>query len=619
MINTHKINQSRFFKGAFAFLYLLLSVALIIVWNTPATGYESSIYNSTPLILWISVIASFIFGVSYVIFSIGTDQLQKNHLWKIGLLLVVLSYTICLGLFIIRGYYMWCITGDPASHIGWIKETLTDGYAPGFLNYPLLHIFLSEIVQLTGLDLILLHKMVPLIYGLLCVLFMYTLGRALFTNQSVTILVGIISCCLPFGWYLNLTPNHLSNLLIPFAIFLIINFLKRKDWRWFYTLSVIIILYPVFHILPAIVLGLMLLTLCLSTKLPKLVQSFQLGRMNNIQLNSELFPGLFPFMILVIWIIFWISSFQVFGYTVRDIYTTIRLEEKDYSGLALLDQISYAQRYGYNVIEQFFKVYGAEVILLCLSLLTLFFFLKNITCRDKNQTLFFFYVPFSVILFLMPALFLFNLPFGPFRFMVYLSMLGTLFTAFFFFLLLIGDETKLNLILNKKYFPVPSVTLIIAVLFILNLLILYPSPYNLGTSYHTTKSEVKGMAYFYEHRDINVPIVGITAAVGRFSHALLTPIERYYHQLHLYSDERIVPWHFGYDNYYSLSSSYTCETDLIITQRDRVIYEEIFPDMASYRFTEQDFNRLKVDPGVQFIYSNGEFDLKRLSKKLVIF
>jgi hypothetical protein len=39
-----------------------------------------------------------------------------------------------------------------------------------------------------------------------------------------------------------------------------------------------------------------------------------------------------------------------------------------------------------------------------------------------------------------------------------------------------------------------------------------------------------------------------------------------------------------------------------------VFYTDIFPNMAQYRFTTQDFERLKVDPGVDSIYSNGEFD-----------
>jgi formate/nitrite transporter FocA (FNT family) len=154
MFSPSAIQRQRFQKVTLIFLFLLLSVALIITWNTPATGYESSIYRSTPLILWVSLIASVIVGIALVVVSIAKNELDRSSLWKIGFLLVFLCYTICLALFIIRGYYMWCMTGDPASHIGWIKETINTGHIAGGVIYPVIHIYLSlRSSFLTGLDL----------------------------------------------------------------------------------------------------------------------------------------------------------------------------------------------------------------------------------------------------------------------------------------------------------------------------------------------------------------------------------------------------------------------------------------------------------------------------------
>ena len=150
--------QERLWKGSLAFLFLLLSFALLITWNTAATGYESSIYRSTPLILWAGIVASVIAGTSIVVITITKKELKKHQLWKVGLLLICLSYTICLCLFIIRGYFMWCMSGDPASHIGWINEILFCGNIPSSLFYPITHIFLSEFYLISGLDLIFLHK-----------------------------------------------------------------------------------------------------------------------------------------------------------------------------------------------------------------------------------------------------------------------------------------------------------------------------------------------------------------------------------------------------------------------------------------------------------------------------
>ena len=53
--------------------------------------------------------------------------------------------------------------------------------------------------------------------------------------------------------------------------------------------------------------------------------------------------------------------------------------------------------------------------------------------------------------------------------------------------------------------------------------------------------------------------------------------------------------------------------DMIITQSDRQIYRDIFPDMAKLRFTEQDLEQLDYDPGISFLYSNGGFDLQKVT------
>jgi hypothetical protein len=161
------------------------------------------------------------------------------------------------------------------------------------------------------------------------------------------------------------------------------------------------------------------------------------------------------------------------------------------------------------------------------------------------------------------------------------------------------------------------VVMVISGLFMGGMLNLYPSPYNLGTSYHSTHAEVAGMEHVYDHRDVTTPLSGISVAPGRFAEALLAPEERTIQRLPRYlDDEDKAPWHFGYDMDSSISANYSRDTDLVIIPRDKVIYVDIFPDMAKHRFTNQDFERLKIDPGVDSIYSNGEFDFFKITAML---
>jgi hypothetical protein len=613
MFSPSAIQRQRFQKVVLIFLFLLLSVALIITWNTPATGYESSIYRSTPLILWVSLIASVVVGVALVVVSIAKNELDRSPLCKIGLLLVFLCYTICLALFIIRGYHMWCMTGDPASHIGWIKETLGMGHTPTSMIYPATHIWLSEIIYIADLDLVFLHKIVPLIFGLLCILFMYVFASALFSKPAEALLAGVISCSLAFGYYLNLTPNGLANLFLPFALFLVVRYLQQKAWPWAVALSAVILLYPVFHPVPTIFLGIVFLTLWIPPILPEVTKVLHARKIGDFSFNRLDLRLVLPFLILLIWFIFWISLFSMWDWTIKSMYQTICSEQEPSAMLDLVNQISYAQGYGYNVIEQVIRRLWAPIILFVLSVISLPLLWGNFSQGRHDERLFTFYGPLGVVALVMPALYLFNLAFGPLRLMFYVSMLGTVFAAYFFVYLLTGERRSSGL--QGFSLKTTFVILVIASLFLGGVLNLYPSPYNLTQSYQTTQSEVAGMAYIYEYRDTDIPLSGITIAPGRFAHALLTPEERAIQNLPMYLEDqdRIAPWHFGYDRYASISSVYNEETDLAITQRDKLIYVDYFPDMAQYRFTDQDFEQLAGDPGINFLYSNGGFGLWKVT------
>lgn len=608
MFSPSATHKQRFQKTILIFLFLFLSVALIIAWNTPATGYESSIYRSTPLILWVSLITSVIVGVVLVVVSIAKKELDQNFLWKIGLLLVLLCYTICLALFIIRGYYMWEIRGDPATHIGWIKETFNMGHTPAGDIYPVIHIFLSEIVFLTGLELVVLHKIVPIIFSVLFILYMYVFAKAIFSNASTALLVGIVSCSIfRTDFYLNLIPNGLSSLLLPLVLFIILKYLYQRRLAWAVLLSILVILYPIFHPVPTIFIGLVFLTLWIPRAVLEIIRYIRERKIPLPDLKCYKFELILPLLAMFIWSIFWIASFRVWDDTLRSVFQTIFSEDTQSEAMGLLGTISHAQGYGYSVIEIGLKIYGVVMLLFALSVLAVLLLLRDLRYDRYNKPLLSLLGPFGVLSIVVPVLFLFDLPFNAFRFLHPLMLLMSIFSAYALYTILTyNGET---LLLRETTFVVVFVIVVISGLFLGGLLNLYPSPYNLGMSYHTTHVEVVGMEHVFDYRDVTTPLTGFSIAPGRFADALLTPEERTVQRLPMYiKGGDSVPWHFGYDTHSSLSLVYGKEADLVITSRDKVFYTDLFPDMAQYRFTNQDFERLKVDPGIDSIYSNGEFD-----------
>ena len=158
MVHSTEIFAQRFQKSILIFLFLFLAIALILAWSAPATGYESSIYMSTPQVLWVALLLGEVAGISIVVLSLSKTQSSAENFWKYGLLLINLGYLVLLSIFILRGYYMVDISGDVGSHMGWINEILQTGYTSSSLFYPLLHIYTSEIVRVTTLSPIFLYK-----------------------------------------------------------------------------------------------------------------------------------------------------------------------------------------------------------------------------------------------------------------------------------------------------------------------------------------------------------------------------------------------------------------------------------------------------------------------------
>jgi len=607
MFNRGETYGQGFQKSILIILFLFLSVALVITWSVPSTGFESSIYNSTPLVLWIALISSVIVGISVVIQSASTFNFGRGNLWKYGFLLIFLCYAIGLSLFIVRGYYMWALTGDPSGHIGWSNDILQTGHIPKIIFYPITHIFLSEISLVTNLSPSFFYLIIPFFFGLLCVVFMFFFVRVLSSHQIEPVIAGILACTFTYGWYFILTPNGLANLLFPMVLFLMFKYLMSNKFSWAILLCISLILYPVFHPLPSIMLALILITLWIPHKVHDVWDAIREKNpkfLNTKRININV---LIPFLILTIWFIFWYSFYSIWGITITEVYQKIMAEGGPTQLTGVTHLVGYAQGYGYNVVEIFLKMYGNLLVFSILSIISFFLLWKKVSKGQKEGNIFSLYGPWAVLCIFVPALYYFNLPFGPLRFLFYLFILETVFVAYLIsYTIIKSRESK-----SRFLFWLTKVVLVVLVagLFLSGLINLYPSPYNMTISAQSTQSEVAGMVYFLEYRNITIPVSGFGTAVGRFADFLLTKEKRSEQHLPQYINAAdYPPWHFGYTQFPSIAYLYQNETYLIIQQKDKLRYIDYFPEMAKYRFTVGDFERLNSDSGANLLYSNGGFD-----------
>lgn len=603
-----KKNNEIFLKSLLILCFLLLILSLILAHNSPATGYESSIYKSTPIVIWIFVLFSITMGSSIVVLQIYQQKLQKSYLWKIGLILVYLCYTFVISLFIIRGYYGWSINGDAGSHLGHVYHTLSSGYLDSELFYPITHVFATQFSLILGLDMIFLHKLIPLIFGILYVPFMYLFNRHVLPKKSQVLIATLVSCTFLSGWYLNFMPNTLSNLLFPLVLYILL--IEGRGIAWEFLILIMAFLYPLFHPVPSIAFAIVIALLSISNKI--------LVRHYNIKYDLTFYSATYIkyslLLFLFVWSTTWMISFDIWQSTLVSVYSV--LAEGGPSQLyELTSQINYATMYGYSVTIEVLKRLGGALAYIFLTLACTSILLKRLSNNpndfQKLNRLSSLYGPFVFFGIFIPINYLVNLGFGPLRFLFYVILISTPFIGFY--LVVVMEKFKQR---NNNLLVPFIIILFIVGIFIHGISIIYPSSYVLDMSQHITKGEFCGMYWLLNNRDVDIQITGISVAPYRFVD-LLPPSEIKRQNIPLWSiPEYLKPPsnHFGYNNTNSmLSTYYKSDVYFVILSKDKSIYVDIFPEMAKIRLNLDDFERINTDMSVNKIYCDNELTVYRVN------
>lgn len=577
--------------------FLILGISLIITWMNPADKYEASIILSTPKIYWVSLLFSLFIGFFIVIkFNLSDEnRIYKNS----ALLLLFIAFASFLALWIIRGYYLWC-SGDPLTHLGWIQDTVLTGHTGENIIYPITHIYLAEICNILNINPIIPHKYVPLYFGILYLIFMYLFAKTIYSNKRMVI-IGLLVAIIPMGgWFLNLTPNHLSNLTLPLVLYILYQYISNRKYQWCILLIGACFFYPIFHPVPS--LALLLIIFALTPPFLILVERL-VNKYFKCSIRYDKKSSVIITIILLIWIITWVSSFYVWEHTIINIYTLLT-EGASTQLNTLLADVVYAQSHGYSVIEQFLKVYGGLIIYLVLTAFGCIMIWRKI---KQNKHDFFLYqniisliTPLVLIVGFMGLLYFTNIyAFGPGRLEVYAIMISTLIVGYVIFEYISKSKGFWRKILASSF---------LVFLFVIAGLKLYPSPYILNSNHQITKTEIDGMDLIL-HSKNEMPITSLSIAPGRYADALLTNDERSKIKFNwTVSEDLKIPFHFGYDNNNNLGDYYYDDLYMVLTYHDRILYKEVFPEIEHLRFTDEDFGEVENDNTITKFYANGGFD-----------
>jgi len=555
--------------------FVLIILAIIILMNSPVTGYELSIYMSLPF-AWIFLIVSIAGGIS-IITSQAFAKKESNY-WLLGFLILILSNFIVLSSSIFRGYYFYG-KEDSLAHLGWIKDILSTAHVPYINAYPISHILTSQISLVSGIRPLIIMSYVPIFFSILFMVSIYLLAGVTLPKKGQVLLASASSGVLFFSYYhVTFYPAAISTLLLPLVFYL---YFKSKLSIKFNILFIIfLILYPFFHPVTAVMLIFFLIAI-------ELVEVAYFKKRPNVR----------PILILSISFLFWISSNYMLGWGISNLITTTHKGYVSEHFEVAEHAIQHITKF--ELIEVFLKGYGDNLIYLILSAIAIYIIIRYRKQYENNNLR---------NLFMLIAVFMVS---GPLSLHIFLGsravavgrLLG-LNPVMLMCPILVGFA--LYELSDKKLMPKLKIPKILSIIFIIYLLTLtstisvlgvYHSPWIMQHSWQRTQMDVKGEEWFSAHYSptISTSPMGLHCPVGKF-----------------FAPD--VPEHFNYSYHETLGMSFAQDRYIQLTKRCKLANAN--PVLAKARmnphigwgFNEEDFKKVEQDPSVAKLYSNGEFD-----------
>lgn len=588
-----------------AFIFIVATL-LLIYRNSPATGYEISIYSSLPPAVWILLISAIAMGMGIIVIEAFTQKI--GNLWLLGFLVLFLANFTFLSLTNFRGYYAYT-TSDALAHLRMASEIASTGHFDVENYYPITHIIGGVLIQVIGVAPPIVVNYLPVIFTVMFMFSVYLLATVVGFARGQVLLAAAAGSILIFSFFHIATyPQALSLMAFPLAFFILFKVFSTPSPAHKILLIILLFLFPYFHLATEVVIVLCLLAGEAGKVLWRLRQ------------NEDPAPALSavgwlnpkPALITFAAFFMWFSSFALFDTVVGKFFLWIK------GNIALIPRtwelLPVAKLEPGERIALFFKMYGAQFILLLLTIIAIVMAFRHFRQRQKA----------SANLFILAVVLLI----GGLGYMLIflaagLTTIGRLLGAnSIMWALPVMAGLALYQLFSRPRIPrVVAIGAVIAILLfssILGIFGVYRSPWILQGGWQVTYQDRAGLVWYGNHANPDAAY----APLG-----FPWPYEFYWIE---------IPPHFGYEVYPTLGEAilyipaieklhpttreryYSQGANIILAQRFKVMAADptlrqkgmvMTPEIARPGFDEQDFPKLEQDPSVARLYSNGGFEV----------
>jgi len=578
--------------------FLLSLFSILIAYFNPAHGYELSLYDFTPPIVWISLILSIFGAISITVYILYRNLLKYYYFCFLGIFILLFDRIILLYIPYIRGYYSW--SGDNITHIGILKDILTFGHTPSNIIYPITHILLSELVYITGLPIKTIANHTTALFSAFYVVSIYLLATSsLVTKREQIFAVTSIACVFFNSYDIYIMPNGWSLLYLPVILFFYFKSLtKNHSLEYTILFFITLIMYPFFHPLSTVVLILILVIIGLVEYLISIFKN-----KNFLLVKKSSFP-LTPILLEIVIFLPWLLSFKQFNLNIKIMYRSIMTGSSPDVIASMSGTINKLSLTTLEFIELSIRLLGQQLIFLIFFLLSVILLMKYPN-NKKNTKYLTILLSITSFIGLMYASYLLNIIPGlqaieAARLQAYLVIFTPIFAGFVLSYIVNKEITihKLNL--------APTIcVIIILIASTLSIFNVYPSPHVMQPNPSITQMNMNCVEWFLNFRNPVINNVYIMSPVYRFAAAVLgaSESEKILGPNYL---ETNIPNHFSYTTVSNFGKSYIKDKFCMITIFDKTVYNSVWKVVG--RFNKDDFGKLENDFSVDKLYSNGEND-----------
>ncbi|AKB49256.1 hypothetical protein MSBRW_0003 (plasmid) [Methanosarcina barkeri str. Wiesmoor] len=550
--------------------FMLISYSLLLVARKPVMGYEISIYSSTPLIFWVSLLFSLINGMFLLLSSIST---RSSKQFNLGFFQIIFCNALLVFLPKLKNYMLIMGRGDNAHYVGYAMDVSIYGHIPEYNFYPYTSVLISQISQILNISALEVSKYIPSLFVIIYMLSIYCWAKSFKQDQNFITYSIIASIPLFFAWFFATIYHMLISTLILPLLFYTLN--KNSDFRYRILFIMLCLVLPFTH--PIISLVFLSYLTCMFFE--------------EILSNSK--PHKVSLRLIMIFLVtasIWYLAQYSLTKNAIEILDQIEnsLLMRSSGATTLTVATGYANKLGFLTAAKAFLIMAFdELMYYILSFFSIIFILKNSKKGFGSLKSVSFCFIFGSIFYVF--LFVSSRAHTPYRFI-------NLDANMIFTPLLLG---YLMVFLRKQYRIVLNLIVLLSV--ITTVASVYQSPIITYPNDHFTAYDISGGKWLLDTKSENIPTIRLMSSLDRYSSLI------YGSNYTLIHTSSVRPWSDFPKNLSSLEigifpSNFT--RYFLITEYEKQAYSTVWKDVG--QFNERDLTFVTSCKNVYCIYDNQE-------------